>query len=119
MSRTTKWLLAGAAVRATWGLILTVTPRQVLALNRAPAPDHAVAVARTLGVRQLVQAGLTIAAPNRTVAGCGAVVDALHAGTDLGLAVGSAQWRRVALADTLIAAALAASGWLCYAAEKR
>jgi hypothetical protein len=62
----------------------------------------------------LLQAGTTALAPTRTVAGCGALVDALHAGTDLGLAVASARWRRVALADTLIAVAFAVTGWNCY-----
>jgi hypothetical protein len=74
-------------------------------------------VARVLGVRHLVQAGLTAAAlrgepgsPLPLV--LGAAVDVLHASTMVGLAVVDRGARRVALADTGIEVSLAAAGVL-------
>lgn len=113
MSRT-GWLLAGAVVRAAWGTTLVVAPRALLALDDTPGVGTPTAVARTLGIRQLMQAGTTVVAPTRMVAGCGALVDALHASSDVGLAVASRRWRRAALTDALIATAFAAVGWSCY-----
>ncbi|WP_269748304.1 hypothetical protein [Actinoplanes awajinensis] len=38
-------------------------------------------------------------------------MDSLHASTDMGLAVVSARWRRIALVDAVITAGLAGAGW--------
>ena len=73
-------------------------------------------MARVLGARHLIQAGLTAAAlragPGRTyyaLAG-GAAVDVLHATTMVGLALVDRGARRVALADTGAELALATAG---------
>ena len=73
-------------------------------------------MARVLGARHLVQAGLTAAAlraepgrPYYALAG-GAAVDALHATTMVGLALVDRGARRVALADTGAELALATAG---------
>jgi hypothetical protein len=101
-------------VRAVWGCALLVAPDKVLrAGTPGPVPPAAIAVARTLGTRQVLQSALSVLAPTRPVAGLGAAVDALHAGTDVGLAAVSPRWRRIALVDAAVAAALAASGWIC------
>jgi hypothetical protein len=72
-------------------------------------------VARVLGVRHLVQAGLTAAAlraePGSPLPlALGAAVDVLHASTMVGLALVDRGARRVALADTGIEVSLAAAG---------
>ncbi|MEU4244722.1 hypothetical protein [Actinoplanes sp. NPDC026619] len=114
MSQTTRRLLAGATVRAAWGTLLVIAPRRVLTFAGTANPGSAVAVVRVLGARQLAQTAMTVLVANRTVAGCGALVDALHAGTGVILAAASPRWRRPAVADTLIAAAFAAIGWSSY-----
>ena len=102
--------LAEATVRTGWGLALVAAPRAVLARN-GPAPSRtAVTVARLLGVRHLGQVASALLAPT-AAARPGALVDALHATTAAGLAVGSSRWRRFATADALLAAAFAAVGW--------
>ncbi len=75
-------------------------------------------MARVLGARHLLQAGLTAAAllaePDRSyyaLAG-GAAVDVLHAATMAGLALVDRGARRVALADTGVELALATAGGL-------
>jgi hypothetical protein len=103
---------ATAVARAGWGCVLLFVPRQVLRIGGGPpVPAGAVAVARVLGARELLQAALTAVAPTGSVAGLGAVVDALHASTSVGLAAVSPRWRPVALADAAIAGGLAAAGW--------
>lgn len=66
---------------------------------------------RVLGTRQLLQAAIIAAVPTRGAATAGAVVDALHAATDVATSVVSPGWRRLASADALITGAFAASGW--------
>ena len=73
-------------------------------------------MARVLGVRHLIQSGLTAAAlraaePDPSLPlGLGAAVDVLHAMTMVGLALVDRGARRVALADTGVEVALAAAG---------
>ena len=116
-------------VRAGYGVALLAAPEALIKLTgdpvtgqapgeRARPSRRACGVARVLGVRHLVQAGLTAAAlragPGRTyyaVAG-GAAVDALHATTMMGLALADRGARRVALADTGAELALATAGGL-------
>ena len=101
-----------AAVRAGWAVLLLVLPEQLLrAGSRGPVPAAAVAAARVLGVRHLLQAGASAALPTGSVAGLGAIVDTVHAGSCVVLAAGSPRWRGVALADVLVEAGFAAAGW--------
>jgi hypothetical protein len=73
-------------------------------------------VARVLGARHLIQAGLTAEALRAAEPGgslplaLGAAIDVLHATTMVGLAVVDQGARRVALADTGVELALAATG---------
>ena len=101
-----------AAVRAGWAVILLAMPERLLRMDGAgPVPAAAVVAARALGLRHLLQAGASTVLGTRPVAGLGALVDTVHAASCAGLAVGSPRWRRVALADLLIEAGFAASGW--------
>jgi hypothetical protein len=111
---TRRRIQATAAARAGWAGVLLLGADRVMAMGgRPPIPAAAIAVARVLGARQLVQAALTAVAPTGSVAGLGALVDGLHAGTNLGLAALSPRWRRLALTDAVIAAGFAVSGWSC------
>ena len=75
-------------------------------------------MARVLGARHLIQAGLTAVAlravePDPSLPlGLGAAVDLLHATTMVGLAAVDRGARRVALADTGVEMALAVAGGL-------
>ena len=101
-----------AAVRAGWAVILLTMPERLLrADGGGPVPPAAVAAVRVLGVRHLLQAGASAVLPTGSVAGLGALVDMVHAGSCVGLAVGSPRWRGVALADVLVEAGFAVSGW--------
>ena len=104
-------------VRGGYGAVLVCAPGLLIALTGDPAPRRAGAVARLLGVRHLVQAGLTVAAlraePGSPVPlALGAAVDVLHASSMVGLALVDRGARRVALADTGIEVSLAAAGAL-------
>jgi hypothetical protein len=122
---TTVLLLA----RAGYGVALLCAPQALIKLTGDPATGQpagaaqarpsrrACGVARVLGVRHLVQAGLTGVAlraePGSPVPlGLGAGVDVLHASTMVGLALVDRGARRVALADSGIELALAAAGAL-------
>jgi hypothetical protein len=114
--------------RAGYGLALVVAPQALIKLtgdpvtgqpagaSRARPSRRACGVARVLGVRHLVQAGLTAVAlraaePERSLPlALGAAVDVLHATTMVGLAAVDRGARRVALADTGVEVALAAAG---------
>jgi hypothetical protein len=103
-----------AAVRAGWGGALLLVPGKIVGIGgQLSAPRSAVAIARMLGLRQLLQAAVTAVAPTGRVAGLSAAVDALHAGTDVGFAAASPRWRRIAAADAVIATAFAAASWSC------
>lgn len=116
-------------VRAGYGVALVCVPRALIKVTgdavageaagaeQPRASGRACGVARVLGVRHLVQAGLTAAAlraePGSPVPlVLGAAVDVLHASTMVGLALADRGARRVALADTGIELALAAAGGL-------
>ncbi len=115
--------------RAGYGVALVCAPSALIKLagdpgsGQSPGACHprpsrrACGVARVLGVRHLVQAGLTAAAlrgePGSPVPlALGAVVDVLHASTMVGLGLVERRARRVALADTGIEVSLAAAGAL-------
>jgi hypothetical protein len=94
--------------------VLLLAADRVLKIGgRPPISAPAIAVARVLGARQLVQSAVTAVAPTWSVAGLRALVDALHAGTNVGIAAMSPRWRRTALTDALIAAGFAVSGRSC------
>ncbi len=114
-------------VRAGYGVALVCAPQLLIRLTGDPVTgqspgEHprpsrrACGVARVLGVRHLVQAGLTVVAlraaePERSLPlALGAAVDVLHATTMVGLAAVDRGARRVALADTGVEVALAAAG---------
>ena len=72
-------------------------------------------MARLLGVRHLVQAGLTVVAQradpgNSVLLGGGAAVDLLHAASMLALGAVDDAVRRTALTDAAVETALAAAG---------
>ena len=103
---------ATAAVRAGWAVLLLTVPEQLLrTAHGGRVPAAAVAVARVLGVRHLLQAGVTAAVPTGPVAGLGAIVDTLHAGSCYALAAGSSRWRRTALLDACVETGLTAASW--------
>lgn len=97
-----------AALRAGYGAVLLLAPRRFLAAGtRPPIPAFAVAVARVLGARHVLQSIVTVAVPTGRVAGAGAALDALHGSTGVALAALSPRWRRIALADAALATVLA------------
>jgi hypothetical protein len=121
------WALTLA--RAGYGVGLLCVPQVLITLTGDPVSGQpagtpqprpsrrACGVARVLGFRHLVQAGLTgvglRAEPGTPVPlALGAAVDVLHASTMVGLALVDRRARRVALADTVIELALAAAGAL-------
>ena len=110
--RTSRRIQVITVARAGWAAALLLAPERVLGVGGQPSiPTAAVVVARVLGARQLLQSALTAAAPTGSLLGVGAAVDALHAGTDVGLAAVSPRWRRIALIDAVLAATFAAAGW--------
>ena len=107
-----------SVLRAAWGLFLVAKPEPVLAVlaPRSSSPRLDTAVLRVLGVRQVVQAGLTALAPTKGVLVLGAGVDALHAASMVGLAGLDAGRRRAGLLDACVAGSFA--GASLGAAEK-
>lgn len=101
-----------AAVRAAWGGVLLLVPEKVLGMA-GHAPASAVVTVRVLGLRQVLQSAVTAVAPTGVAASLGAAVDAMHAGSDVGFAAVSRRWRRVALADAVIATTFAVASWSC------
>lgn len=115
--------------RAGYGVALVCLPGALIKLTGDPQTGQppgasqarpggrACAVARVLGVRHLVQAGVTAWAQgvepgNPLPLAVGAVVDVLHASTMAGMAVFDRGARRVALADSGVEVAFAAAGAL-------
>lgn len=113
--------------RAGYGLALLCAPQALIKLTGDPVTGQragaaqprpsrrACGMARVLGVRHLVQAGLTAVAlraePGSPLPlGLGAAVDVLHASTMMGLGLVDRGARRVALADTGVELALAMAG---------
>ncbi len=131
-SSTGAW--AVTLVRAGYGVALVCAPRALIKVTggavageaagaeQPRASGRACGVARVLGVRHLVQAGLTAAAL-RAVPGnpvplvLGAAVDLLHATSMVALGAVDRGGRRGALADTGIELALAAAGGLAAARD--
>jgi hypothetical protein len=100
------------AARATYGAALVLVPGPVIWLATGQLPSRrACRVAQVLGIRHLIQAALTIAAPERAVLATGGQVDTVHAASMLLLAAVSRAGRRAALTDALTEAAFAAAGF--------
>ena len=98
--------------RAAYGAALVLVPGPVIWLATGQLPSRrARRVAQVLGIRHLVQAALTAAAPERAVLAIGGRVDAVHAASMLLLAAVSPAGRRAALTDALTEAAFAAAGF--------
>ncbi len=112
------WLRIPLVLRAGYGTALLAAPGPLLrACTRRTASPRARAVARVLGGRHLLQAGLLAAAgadPLWLAAGAG--IDVVHALSMAGLAAADARVRGAALADSLVAAGLAAAGLAAAAA---
>jgi hypothetical protein len=99
-------------VRAAYGAALVLVPGPVIWLATGQLPSRrARRVAQVLGIRHLVQAALTAAAPEPAVLAIGGQVDAVHGASMLLLALVSRAGRRAALTDALTEAALAAAGF--------
>jgi hypothetical protein len=108
-------------LRATYGAALVLVPGPViwLATGQRPSP-RACRVAQVLGIRHLIQAALTAAAPEPAVLAIGGQVDAVHAASMLLLSAVSRAGRRAALTDALTEAAFAAAiTGLCPSARPR
>jgi hypothetical protein len=102
-------------VRAGYGVGLVAAPGLLIGLTGQPPGRRECAVARVLGVRHLVQAGLTVAAQRSdpdspVVLGGGAVVDLLHAASMLALGAVDGGVRRTVLTDAAVETALAVTG---------
>ncbi|HEY6311748.1 MAG TPA: hypothetical protein VIY52_13225 [Streptosporangiaceae bacterium] len=99
-------------VRATYGAALVLVPGPVIWLATGQRPSRrACRVAQVLGIRHLIQAALTAAAPEPAVLAIGGQIDVVHAASMLLLAVVSRTGRRAALTDALTEAAFAAAGY--------
>jgi hypothetical protein len=99
-------------LRAAYGAALVLVPGPVIWLATGQRPSRRTCrVAQVLGIRHLIQAALTAAAPEPTVLAIGGQVDAVHAASMLLLASVSRAGRRAALTDALTEAAFAAAGF--------
>jgi hypothetical protein len=99
-------------VRAAYGAALVLAPGPVIWLATGQLPSRrARRVAQVLGIRHLIQAALSTAAPEPAVLAIGGQVDVVHAASMLLLAAVSRAGRRAALTDALTEAAFAAAGF--------
>ncbi len=96
--------------RGALGVAYFTAPGQTAALMGAGKTGTAIRVTRILGARHIAQALATGVHPPGTVLALGAEADATHAATMLALGMISPRWRRPAMRDALIAAALAGAG---------
>jgi hypothetical protein len=110
---TVAWLVTLA--RAGYGVGLVAVPGLLIGLTGERPGGRARAVARVLGMRHLVQAGVTAVSQlgdpgSPVVLGGGAAVDFLHASSMVALGGADGRVRRAALTDACIETALAAIG---------
>lgn len=96
-------------VRLGWAALLIAAPSKVLRVFGGPADSTSVTVARVLGARHAIQGAIEVAAWPRWRRS-GSVVDAAHSLTAVALGVSDRRWRRLGLADSIIAAAFAVGG---------
>jgi hypothetical protein len=96
-------------LRVAYGAVLVLTPRLLTrALPHQQIDARAIAFARALGLRHLLEAAIVgrRLGPRWTLVG--AAVDATHSATMVGLAVARPSWRPLALASACAASAIAA-----------
>jgi hypothetical protein len=99
------------ASRASYGGALVVAPGAVIYLGTGRRPGRtARRVARLLGARHLIQAGVSAFAPLPGVLAIGAGVDGLHAASMLILATVRRGMRGAALTDALAEVLFATAG---------
>lgn len=98
--------------RAAWGAALLVAPRRTLTwIPRVEVDARSLAVARVLGLRQLIQALLSGVHPSPEILALGIWVDSAHAATALSLAAIDPRRANGGLADAAVATTWAALGW--------
>jgi hypothetical protein len=101
-----------AAIRASYGVALLIAPGAVIYLGTGRSPGRrARRVARLLGARHLIQAGVSAFTPLPGVLAVGAAADGLHAASMLMFATVGRGMRRAALTDALAEALFAAAGF--------
>ena len=102
-------------VRLGWGVLLLLAPGKAIQVLGGENTGRGRGVARILGGRHLVQAFWERRGSSGRQ-GAGAVVDALHAATGVGLACLDGGARRAALTDAALATGFSVGGaWLWYA----
>lgn len=100
-----------ALVEGCCGALLLITPDALLdSLARDPVDDRVVFAVRVLGARHLLQGIIIRCRPTRRLLLAGAIIDAAHAASMIGLAVADIGPRRLSLASATTATALAAVG---------
>jgi len=110
---TVAWLVTVG--RAGYGVALVAVPGLLIGLTGQKPGPRACAVARVLGARHLIQAGVTAVSQLTDPGGSvvlrgGAAVDVLHATSMLALGGADQGVRRAALTDASVEAALAVVG---------
>ncbi len=99
------------AMRLAYGTALLVAPERLAhALTGMPLDGGARVTARVLGVRHMVQALVVMRTDRAVVRRLGRWLDALHSASMIALAVTDAGRRRLALADSVVAALFSVSG---------
>lgn len=99
-------------LRAGWGACLMLRPRLILTdLPHVRSDTKSVVVTLILGARHLTQAALSGIRPSLEVLAMGVWVDAVHAGTALGLATTDRSRVRAGLIDAVVAGSWAALGY--------
>jgi hypothetical protein len=99
-----------AALRLGLGLALVVAPTKVLVACGGEDDRRARIVARVLGARHLVEAGVLVRFDTAPVALAGAAVDGIHAATALAFAAADGRRRRLALLNAAGALFFTAAG---------
>jgi hypothetical protein len=110
---TVAWLVTLA--RAGYGVALIGVPGLLIGMTGEKPGPRACAVARVLGARHLIQAGVTAVSQlgdpgGSVVLGGGAAVDVLHATSMVVLGAVDSQVRRAALSDAAVETTLAMIG---------
>ena len=110
---TVAWLITLA--RAGYGMALISVPGLLIGLTGQKPGRRACTVARVLGARHVIQAGVTAASQlgdpgGSVVLGGGVAVDVLHATSMVVLGAADVRARRVVLNDAVVEMGFAAAG---------